>query len=393
MSKNFHPAKQIILICTVITVAFASSAIMFSVSSFKNASAYVEQITDMASTNIIATINTNISASLYAAKSTAESNSTLPKKLYDYLKSYCENRSILDLGSNYDVNVAFTDIDGNVVASNGYFITEGSNIFQKDGLFYNKDITLIPVESAITRIWLGSFWDTKREFCEVRYIKAFDRYLLVSGDGSGVVALHKKQLFLQICLISILLIFMLLIIIGTITRYRNKIIYLATMDELTKIMNRKSFMAKYELFASQNLLDGSHIFIIDIDFFKNINDTLGHAKGDETLYFLASSLASMVQNDGFIGRWGGDEFIGIFFPNVTDFLERLKAFSETISNSDIGKSLHLTLSIGIAELLPDKPLNKSLERADIALYASKEKGRNCITLYDENETLTDNKEF
>lgn len=497
MKKSFQPAGQIVLICIVIIVAFGAGTVMFSISSFKNTNAYIEQVTDMTSTGIINDISANMSASICTAKSMAtssfivdwvegEANNTsgrYTEKLYNYLKTYHEDNrynfvfyiskstnicyyqdgmcyklsrknlidkqlysfmdsdlkyqftlnpfksdndsnkislltlyklsagkktlgimgvsinlsamesSVLDLGNNYDVDIAFADTSGNIIISREYSIPEGSNIFDDGGLFYGKDIQLIPAESAVTRSWIGNPFDIDRKFCEIRYIKSFDWYLIVAGNGSGVAALHKKQLLLQLGLVLILLVFMLFIIITTIKNYRNKIVYLATMDELTKIMNRKSFMSKYERFVEQHLLDGAHIFIMDIDFFKNINDTLGHAKGDEALYFLATSLSSFVKDDGFIGRWGGDEFIGIFFPNVTNPVERIRNFSEWISSSNFGKSLHMTLSIGIAALLTDKPLNKSLERADVALYASKKNGRNCVTLYDEVETAKYSEEF
>ena len=179
---------------------------------------------------------------------------------------------------------------------------------------------------------------------------------------------------------------MIAVIINIISQYRNRIISLATLDELTKIMNRKSFMARFEYFSKQHLLEGGHLFLIDIDFFKTINDTLGHAAGDEALSFLAANLTSSIDKDGFIARWGGDEFIGIFFSTMDDPLTKIKALSKEISETETGKRLHLTLSVGIAPIEDGLSLNKVVEKADIALYTSKKNGRNQATLYNKNQT-------
>ena len=241
MDKKLKSSKQVFLICLVVIVAFTASAIMFAISSFKNTSAYVEQTTDMTAMTVINDIDSNIDASVRAAKAMADNSFIVEwskkeaqhtndqeyiKKLYDYLKTSHEGnnynfvfyasketeniyyqdgislkmmkqnaddkwlyefmhsklqyqftlnpfkskntvdslsmliiykmtdsegntlgaigmsvnlavmeRSIMELGNNYNVSLAFTDIDGNVVISKEYSLPEGSNIFEKDGIF------------------------------------------------------------------------------------------------------------------------------------------------------------------------------------------------------------------------------------------------------------------
>ena len=492
-NTKLKSSRQIALICLVIIVAFAASALMFAISSFKNTSAYVQHTTDMTAINIIKELDTGMASSVRTAKTMAENSFVVDwakkenthagdpeytKKLYDYLKtSHKENNynfvfyasketgtiyyqdgvsikmsnynaddrwlydfmssnlqyqftlnpfkassgdatlliiykltdgskktlgtigistnlammenSILELGNYYNVGIAFTDLDGNVLISKEYSLPEGSNIFAKDGLFGDIDNTqLMHVEGAFTMKWIGQndIFNINRQFCELRYIKAFNWYLVVYGSGEAIMLANRNQLFLQLGLLALLLLLMIAVIINTISQYRNRIISLATMDELTKIMNRKSFMARFEYFSKQHLLEGSHLFLIDIDFFKTINDTLGHAAGDEALSFLADKLTNCIGKDGFIARWGGDEFIGIFFSTIKDPLAQIRALSAELDESETGKRLHLTLSVGIAPIEADLPLNKEVEKADIALYTSKKNGRNQATMYHESQT-------
>ncbi len=493
MEKNSHQTRQIVLICSVIIVAFLASAFMFVVSSSKNTRAFIEQATDMTAANVITQIESDMSASVYTARAMATNpfiinwagqeaanadNTDYIKELYTYLKAYYEGNnynfvfyasevtgncyyqdgmkltlskqneddrwiydfmdsdlqyqfivnpfkpkndsnnssmliiyrlnnssggtlgvigvslslrmmenSILELGSNYDVGIAFTDTDGNVVISEDYSLPVNSNVFSESGLFYGKDVKLIPVDGAVTRIWLGSgFLDADSKFCEIRYLDDFNRYLIIYGSGSGAMKMHNNQLFLQLGMLAVLLILMIAVIINTISQYRSKIISLATLDELTKIMNRKSFMSRFDYFSKQQLLENSHLFLIDIDFFKTINDTLGHAAGDEALSYLSSVLTAQIENNGFVARWGGDEFIGVLFSAIDSPVDKLNDISSIVSNSDTGKRLHITLSIGVATLDAGDTLNTSVEKADIALYTSKKNGRNRTTLYDASQT-------
>lgn len=296
-------------------------------------------------------------------------------------------RSIMELGQSYNVSLAFADLNGNVVISKEYSLPEGSNIFEEGGLFEGHPKDFLTTEGSFTIKWLSKgLFDINKRFCEMRYIKAFNWYLIAYGSGDSIMRMNRNQLHLQLGLLSLLLLLMIAVIINTISQYRNRIISLATLDELTKIMNRKSFMARFDYFSKQHLLEDGHLFLIDIDFFKTINDTLGHAAGDEALYFLASALTNCVGEDGFIARWGGDEFIGIFFSTVKDPIAKLKSLSVEIAATETGTRLHLTLSIGVTRLTNRLSLNKEVEKADIALYTSKKNGRNQATLYHESQT-------
>jgi len=254
-------------------------------------------------------------------------------------------RSIVEIGNEYNVGVAFSDLEGNIMISKDSALPKGTNIFNEGGIFQNIETKPLPLEGAVTRKWISDGGlITSKHFCEIRYLGAFNWYLIIYGSGDSIIRASITQLALQLAMLAVLLLLMIAVIINTISQYRNQIISLATLDELTKIMNRKSFMARFEYFSKQSLLEGGHLFLIDIDFFKTINDTLGHAAGDEALSFLSDKLGDCVDHEGFIGRWGGDEFIGVFFSTVADPLERvglkitdIDKFATEMQNPDITK--------------------------------------------------------
>ena len=166
--------------------------------------------------------------------------------------------------------------------------------------------------------------------------------------------------------------------------------HLSYVDPLTQtynragtdnIVNRLIENAKGKLLA-----DGLPVFsiiLIDIDFFKKINDTYGHDVGDKVLISVAQTLAQHVRNEDYICRWGGEEFL-IIQPNLQEkaALGTAERICKIIEGSSIEPSLELkvTASFGISELRDGEPFSYCLKRADQALYKAKSLGRNCCVL-------------
>ena len=125
------------------------------------------------------------------------------------------------------------------------------------------------------------------------------------------------------------------------------------------------------------------LFLIDMDNFKNVNDTLGHIAGDEALKTLAGAMR-IVFPGGYLGRYGGDEFIA-FVPSTCDdeTLDRLgsslcKKMDRKFEHG--GKSVRLSVSVGIVNTVGIDDYAELYMKADKALYYSKEHGRNQYTL-------------
>jgi len=161
---------------------------------------------------------------------------------------------------------------------------------------------------------------------------------------------------------------------------------LALLDRLTQLANRtyieREIKSRFQEMKRFNLSSG--ILFIDIDYFKNFNDTYGHIVGDEVLKFVSRTFSVNSRPFDLYGRWGGEEFIGIIRDIDGGGLKRLgNRLRLLVENAYIlheGKRLQVTVSIG-ATLIKDKDTISSLvKRADALLYQSKERGRNRLTM-------------
>jgi len=123
---------------------------------------------------------------------------------------------------------------------------------------------------------------------------------------------------------------------------------------------------------------------IDLDHFKNVNDTYGHSAGDMVLKVIAAELAGNLRSFDFIGRWGGEEFVIILVnmeeePAVLELAERLRMLVEKSSIAYQDQHIHVTISIGATLSLTDDTLETLVQRADRLMYESKRRGRNRIS--------------
>lgn len=160
----------------------------------------------------------------------------------------------------------------------------------------------------------------------------------------------------------------------------------ATTDPLTGLPNRRAFqdVAERELVRLRRFGDQLAVLMLDIDHFKNVNDTLGHDAGDEVLRAVADRLSAGVRKTDFLARLGGEEF-AVLMPK-TDMdgakvvASRLLASisSQPIMVAD-GAQLTVTATIGVSlARIEDKDINSALKRADLALYEGKAAGRNRV---------------
>jgi diguanylate cyclase (GGDEF)-like protein len=160
---------------------------------------------------------------------------------------------------------------------------------------------------------------------------------------------------------------------------------LAMTDELTRLPNRRHFLAVADAALQHAQQDSTPLAVaaIDIDFFKKVNDTHGHAAGDTLLQRVAHTLRLTLRPGDVVGRVGGEEFLALLRgANRDDALsaaERLRAAIEALDCSDIAPGLKPTISVGVAVLEEkDRKLDILCQRADAALYRAKESGRNRV---------------
>jgi diguanylate cyclase (GGDEF)-like protein len=157
---------------------------------------------------------------------------------------------------------------------------------------------------------------------------------------------------------------------------------MATMDGLTGVANRRSFdttLAK-ELARADRNSDRVSLVLTDIDFFKKLNDTLGHQAGDRVLVQVAGVLARNVRAGDTVARYGGEEF-AVILPGVPPSDSHGAAEKLRKAVEHLQTLVPVTVSLGVATYPDDAPDAVSLiQAADKALYASKRGGRNRYTL-------------
>ncbi len=158
----------------------------------------------------------------------------------------------------------------------------------------------------------------------------------------------------------------------------------ALLDALTGLPNRRYIEMKvhssFEELKRHSIRFG--VFFADIDHFKKVNDTRGHKAGDVVLGMIARTLQKNVRSSDMVGRWGGEEFIGIIThvneAQLKNLAEKLRIMVEQSFIEVDGKNLNVTVTMGITMATISDTLETLAERADQCLYKGKQSGRNCV---------------
>jgi diguanylate cyclase (GGDEF)-like protein len=163
----------------------------------------------------------------------------------------------------------------------------------------------------------------------------------------------------------------------------EKLKFIADRDHLTKLYNRRKIneILFREIKKSKRYDYNFCIAILDMDFFKKVNDTYGHNVGDEVLVEFAELITKKLRDTDFVGRWGGEEFIIIFTHTDMDVAyHKCEKIRKDILKSRFSKEkIALTCSIGLAQPKEeDSEIEELIHRADEALYEAKYSGRNCV---------------
>ena len=156
---------------------------------------------------------------------------------------------------------------------------------------------------------------------------------------------------------------------------------MASTDSLTGLYNRHKFSELYlSSYTSMVQRGGSmSLVMVDIDFFKKVNDTYGHSVGDKVLVQVSHLLLRTLRNIDIVCRWGGEEFV-LLLPTAT--LDNAFTLAETIrknmSTLDIDKVGSISASFGVSAIKEGDSMQEAVDRADRALYLAKDSGRDCV---------------
>jgi len=159
---------------------------------------------------------------------------------------------------------------------------------------------------------------------------------------------------------------------------------LSSIDKLTGILNRRKLdeFLEYEVSVSKRYMTNLSLIIVDIDHFKSVNDTYGHQMGDKVLFEVTKIITNEIRESDIFGRFGGEEFL-LICPETDQnqaFLlaEKLRKKIENYNFDKIGQK---TVSLGISQFKQEDTSVTLIKKADIALYESKNTGRNRTTIY------------
>ncbi len=167
--------------------------------------------------------------------------------------------------------------------------------------------------------------------------------------------------------------------------------FLASYDQLTSLLNRRAFieLAGHEIRRFRRSGESFSVILIDLDFFKKINDTYGHSAGDLVLSEFSRLLKENLRESDIVSRFGGEEFICMMPDTGTEdafnIMERIRSMELKVLCK--GKTINYSFSAGVfspeteGNEAGDLELDAVLEKADIALYNAKQSGRNCISVF------------
>lgn len=286
-----------------------------------------------------------------------------------------------DYQARYGRSVYFVGTDGRIALTGASGGPLGAKVGQSLG-----DIPgLAELQAKLAQAQSGNFEYREHgrgHFLNVRFIPELDWYLFVDKYENGAVAGIRRSLYLNLLICLLVTALVLVLVSGSLRRYQKRIAALATTDSLTELPNRRGF----DLLANQAIQEARRnqsplcALLLDLDHFKQLNDSHGHLAGDQVLRGFARQLGDNLRQSDIICRWGGEEFILLLKDTPPEQARLLaeKILQQTEQNrfDHNGTQLSITTSIGLAELQPDDALDQLIARADRALYRAKQTGRN-----------------
>lgn len=225
-------------------------------------------------------------------------------------------------------------------------------------------------------------------FIDHQYPSAF----VVANHPSVVMRLHRHYLEQIYAITPAIQHNLLTALCNRIRSGNNSLTYSqhnAHIDSLTKLPNRRWLDYAFQR-EQQNSTDNKQplcMIMLDVDHFKNYNDEHGHVAGDAVLEFISQHLREQLRPNDSIARFGGEEFV-VLLPNLTlakaaEVAERLRFCLASLSGiPNTEQQLpNVTISLGVAQLMPEDQLTCLVHKADMALYQAKQQGRNQVCVY------------
>lgn len=274
---------------------------------------------------------------------------------------------------------------GEVTKTTTAEVSAGDNVFEHYPVLADLRDQLDADNTGTLRVWtgLGAPLPHEQVLFEVRYVRGASTYVLIINPAKEAFdEMRSRDTVIMLALVVVMLL-LLMLVMGIVRWYRKRLIRVATTDELTGLANRRAFASSYEELVEDGTMGEATLALIDVDRFKQINDGFGHASGDLALAAVAAEVREMVGPSGLAGRWGGDEFIGVVRRDPKEATERIEDMVRRVAALEFDEvsDMRVSVSVGSAEVDAGVELQQVVERADDALYVSKEGGRGFLTVY------------
>ncbi len=314
-------------------------------------------------------------------------------RVYDYVGRYIgvigvglaveAVKNLIDTYQNrYERRVFFTDREGQIILRSAYY-SGPENIRQVPGLSKLASQILTSQSSSVIYENNG-----KTTYLNSRMVPEFEWYLVVEQveDPAETRILNTLMGNLAVSLaITIIILFLVNLTIGG---YQRRLEAMATTDKLTGVANRQVFGMLFDHAHRTSKRRGGQLsaIMLDIDHFKQVNDTYGHPTGDVMLKALAQTVKGQIRQSDILFRWGGEEFLLLLpecdLEQATRVAEKIRQAIESRSVTFGGQTISITASLGVAQHLDGDAEADLVRRTDEALFAAKKNGRNRVELAD-----------
>jgi len=282
--------------------------------------------------------------------------------------------------------ISFVDSKGGVILSGNGRLKVADNIQALPGLKALAATILANKKSESLHLEYKT--ETDDVLVDARYLPELGWHLLVEQESGGDLKPVQDVFWLNLAIGGAITLATSILLLTSVRRYLRRIEQSAATDALTTLLNRQAF----DFVFQQALLDTERsrqplcVVLVDIDFFKKINDKQGHLIGDHVLREIAMIAKRSLRESDVICRWGGEEFL-ILLKNCT--LEKATSIAETlrgtIAANDFSRTtslaktrLAVTVSMGVAQCKDNESEDSVFERAEVALHQAKENGRNSV---------------
>ncbi|MBT1445166.1 diguanylate cyclase [Shewanella sp. JM162201] len=289
-------------------------------------------------------------------------------------------RALIELyQKRYNRVVYFADREGIITLS-------GSGYYGGDSLQHTPGVDKLATRLLTTPS--GAFTyerEGKTVYLNSRLVPEFKWYLLVEQEEDQAERNLLGTFWINMALSLTVVIGVLIIANLTLGRYQRRLEHMASIDKLTGAANRQVFEEVFEkqLLQAKAQSTPVSVLMLDIDHFKQINDSHGHSMGDLVLKTVANMLERDLPPGELLCRWGGEEFLLMTPVDMINAHQRAEQLRARIADHRMqvnGHDIHVTVSIGVAQFQYHESADQLIKRADTALYQAKEGGRNRVAL-------------